>query len=151
MVAENASAAVFVDTNIWLYAIIEGDDGTKTAKARALLKKLPSSLISTQVLNEICVNLLRRKAATEAEISQLIAAFFARRSVWPITERALQEASRLRSKYSLSFWDSLIVATALLAGVKTLYSEDMQHGQSIEDQLLIVNPFHSSGAADSIR
>ena len=49
-------------------------------------------------------------------------------------------ASQLRQTLALSFWDSLIVAAALDAGCTTLYSEDMQHGQRISDQLTIVNP-----------
>jgi len=50
-------------------------------------------------------------------------------------------ASKLRSNNAFSYWDSLIVAVALDAGCSTLYSEDMQHGQRIEGQLTIVNPF----------
>jgi predicted nucleic acid-binding protein len=44
-------------------------------------------------------------------------------------------------RYRFSFYDSLIIATALEASCTTLYSEDMQHGQLIENKLLIINPF----------
>jgi predicted nucleic acid-binding protein len=44
----------------------------------------------------------------------------------------------------LSIHDALIVSAALLAGGKTLHSEDMQHGQIIERQLTIRNPFGAS-------
>jgi predicted nucleic acid-binding protein len=44
-------------------------------------------------------------------------------------------------KYSLSFWDSLIVASALAANAEILYSEDMQNGLLIENKLRIINPF----------
>jgi len=47
----------------------------------------------------------------------------------------------LAKQYSLSHWDSLIVAAALLADCATLYSEDMQHGQIFEGTLSVVNPF----------
>lgn len=50
-------------------------------------------------------------------------------------------ASRLRDSYSFSYWDSLIVAAALDAGCTTLFSEDMQHGQKIENALTVINPF----------
>ena len=56
-------------------------------------------------------------------------------------ESGLLIASQLRQRYSLSFWDSTIVATALNAGVPVLYSEDMQHGLTIEGRLQIRNPF----------
>ena len=51
-------------------------------------------------------------------------------------ERGLE----LRARYQFSFYDSLIISAALEAGCKTLYSEDLQHGQII-GQLTIVNPF----------
>jgi predicted nucleic acid-binding protein len=47
----------------------------------------------------------------------------------------------LRKAYSLSYWDSLIIAAAIDAGCVTLFSEDMQHGQTIEGCLTIINPF----------
>ena len=50
-------------------------------------------------------------------------------------------ASELRISYNLSFWDSLIVASALSCGADTLYSEDMQDGLIVSEQLTIINPF----------
>jgi len=47
-------------------------------------------------------------------------------------------------RYGLSIFDSMIVASALLADCKTLYSEDLQHGQVIEGQLTITNPFRNA-------
>jgi predicted nucleic acid-binding protein len=55
----------------------------------------------------------------------------------------LLSASQLRQEYAFSYWDSMIVAAALVSGVKTLYSEDMQHGLTIKEELKIVNPFKS--------
>lgn len=52
----------------------------------------------------------------------------------------LTKASELREKYSLSYWDSLIVASALTADCEILYSEDMQDGLRVEQRLDIVNP-----------
>jgi predicted nucleic acid-binding protein len=53
-------------------------------------------------------------------------------------------ASELRTGYSFSFWDSLIVGTALSAGANTLYSEDMQDGLIVANQLTLINPFKRS-------
>jgi predicted nucleic acid-binding protein len=44
-------------------------------------------------------------------------------------------------QYSLSFWDSIIVASALRSGCEVLYTEDMQDGPEIQDRLTVVNPF----------
>lgn len=130
----------FIDTNIWLYAFIEADDTTKSGIARTLIQE-SESVVSVQVINEVCVNLLRRANFTEDQISQLIESFYEKCRVVELTESGLLIASQLRQRYSLSFWDSTIVATALNAGVPVLYSEDMQHGLAFEGKLQIRNPF----------
>ena len=53
----------------------------------------------------------------------------------------LIEAVSINQQYGFSFYDSLIVTTALEQGCKTLYSEDLHHGQTIKRKLKIVNPF----------
>lgn len=141
---DNQTVTCFVDTNIWLYAFIEADDETgnttKSAIARALIQK-SEPVVSTQVINEVCVNLLRRANFSEEQISRLIESFYEKYQVIELTKSVLLLASQLRQRYSLSFWDSTIVAAALSAGVSVLYSEDMQHGLTIEQQLQIHNPF----------
>lgn len=51
-------------------------------------------------------------------------------------------ALEVNNRYRFSFYDSLITAIVLKAGCKTLYSEDLQHGQKIE-AFTIQNPFNS--------
>ena len=46
-------------------------------------------------------------------------------------------------RYKFSFYDSVIAASALHAGCKILYSEDLQDGQVIDKQLRITNPFEA--------
>lgn len=60
-----------------------------------------------------------------------------------VSLQTLQSAVRIRSQYSLSFWDSLIVASAVLGNAKILYSEDMQDGLIINNFLQIINPFRA--------
>ena len=133
----------FVDTNIWLYAFIESDDPAKSAAARGLIAEI-EPIVSTQVVNEVCVNLLRRAAFSEDQIGRLISSFYQRYVVVELGQPVMMVASRLRSRYSLSFWDSMIVAAALQAGASVLYSEDMQHGWQLEEQLRVLDPFRSS-------
>jgi predicted nucleic acid-binding protein len=130
----------FIDTNIWLYAFIEADDTTKSGIARTLIQE-SDPVVSVQVINEVCINLLRRANFTEDQIIRLIESFYEKCRVVELTESGLLIASQLRQRYSLSFWDSTIVATALNADVPVLYSEDMQHGLTIEGRLQIRNPF----------
>lgn len=136
----NAKPLCFIDTNIWLYAFIEEDDITKSAIARQLLQTI-EPVISTQVINEVCVNLLKRQILTEEQVRTLIASFYEKYQVVELTRSVLSRASDLRQRYSLSFWDSMIIASALEADITTIYSEDMHHGLMIANKLQIRNPF----------
>ncbi|MCS6909944.1 MAG: PIN domain-containing protein [Anaerolineales bacterium] len=137
---DDQATACFIDSNVWLYAFIETDEATKSERARALIQE-NEPVVSTQVINEVCVNLLRRASFTEEQITPLVESFYEKYQVIELTKSVLLIASQLRQKYSLSFWDSTIVAAALNAGVPVLYSEDLQHGLTIEEQLQIRNPF----------
>ena len=55
----------FVDTNIWLYAFLEGEDYQKTAHAKELLEANHTIIVSTQVVNEVCVNMLKKAQFSE--------------------------------------------------------------------------------------
>ncbi|MBL7906267.1 MAG: PIN domain-containing protein [Bacteroidales bacterium] len=57
------------------------------------------------------------------------------------TPETIIHACEIKDKYRYSFYDSLIIASALEAGCNSLYSEDMQHNQMIENTLRILNPF----------
>jgi predicted nucleic acid-binding protein len=71
---DDVPATCFIDTNIWLYAFIEGDDSAKSVAARALIQET-EPVLSTQVINEVCVNLLRRANFSEEQVRQLIGSF----------------------------------------------------------------------------
>jgi predicted nucleic acid-binding protein len=130
----------FVDTNIWLYAFIESDNAPKREVAKTVVSR-QDVVVSTQVINETCVNLLKKASLPEATIRQLVAAFYEKYAVTDIDRSTLLAASELREKYSLSFWDSMIVASALRSDCEVLYTEDMQDGLEVEGKLTVVNPF----------
>jgi len=132
-------ATGFVDTNVWLYAFIVSDDAQKTARASKLLKSI-HPVVNVQVVNETCINLLRRNIFSEQQVAELVTSFFTKCRVIVTTESMLLDASRLRIRYSLSFWDSQIIAAALSSGTAILYSEDMQHGLVVDGKLTINNP-----------
>jgi predicted nucleic acid-binding protein len=129
----------FVDSNVWLYAFIEGGDANKSFQARSLVQANDIT-VSTQVINEVCVNLVKKASFAEADVRRLVASFYRRYTVGSLGQATLTKASKIRGRHSFSFWDSLIVASAILAGVDVLYSEDMQDGFEIEN-VRIVNPF----------
>lgn len=130
----------FVDTNIWLYAFIAGPEPYKTQKAKHLLSTAQEIVLSTQVINEMCVNLLRKAAFTEQEIRELIADLYDAYLVVELDRAIHLKASELRERSQFSFWDSTIAANALLSGAKILYSEDMQDGHVVEGSMTIVDP-----------
>ncbi len=133
-------APCFIDSNIWLYAFVEQGEPQKQAVAGQLLTQ-PAVVVSTQIVNEVCVNLLKKAGFTEEQIGRLIRSFYRRYSVTAIDGATMLAATELRGRYSFSFWDSLVVAAALQTGCELLYTEDMQHGLLIDDRLRIVNPF----------
>jgi predicted nucleic acid-binding protein len=130
----------FVDTNIWLYAFIRGQSAEKTLVAQAIISNR-RFLISTQVISEVCINLIRKASFSEPQVRELAAAFFEKHTVILPNEEIILFASTLRERHGLAYWDSLLVSTALSAGATQFYSEDMQDGQVFEGRLQIVNPF----------
>jgi len=138
---ETGPESCFVDTNIWLYAFIEGDDRRKSARAKALIEASRAVGVSTQVINEVCVNLIKRAQFSEQQVQQLIESFYAKYLVIELNKPLLLKASALREQYAFSFWDSTIVSSALYADASVLYSEDMQDGLVVENRVRIITPF----------
>ncbi|HEM61337.1 MAG TPA: PIN domain-containing protein [Chloroflexi bacterium] len=134
----------FVDTNVWLYAFIAGSDETKSKQARQLLQHNEGSLlVSSQVINEVCANLLKKAHLPEAEIRELVRSFYSRYPVILLGQEVQVGASDLRGRLSLSFWDSLILAAAIHGGASIVYSEDLQADLQVDKDLVVRNPFAS--------
>ena len=148
-VPDTEPPSCFVDTNIWLYAFVEGDDLRKSADAKSLLEASGTVIVSPQVINEECVNLIKKAQFSEQQVQQLIESFYAKYVVVEVSKALLLKASGLREQYAFSLWDSTIVSSALHAGASVLYSEDMQAGLVVENRVRIINPFEdlqSTGA-----
>jgi predicted nucleic acid-binding protein len=138
------SAKAFVDTNILVY-LFDNRVAAKQSRAAQLVEQLANAdetpVVSTQVLQEAYVALTRKlhMDAKEAlatlrsmgDTSFLIQSIDAS-LVWRAAARSIKD--------KLSFWDALIVETALEADCTMLYSEDMQSGRSF-DGLTVTNPF----------
>ncbi len=131
----------FVDTNILVYAADESSPTTrKTLIARELLLQRGLHL-SVQVLNEFTVNArnsqkLNLSAAEEYDWIQRWLLF----PIQAMTAESFLDARLFHERYQVSHWDGLILAAAKEAQCKTLYSEDLQHGQSY-DGITVINPF----------
>jgi predicted nucleic acid-binding protein len=132
-----SAAEDFFDTNILLYLL--SADASKASRAEALLAQ--GGTISVQVLNEFVAVASRKLRLSWPEIHEVLGPIRAVCSVNPITTEVHERALQVAERYGFSIYDALIVAAALQAGCKTLYSEDMQHGQVIERRLRVCNPF----------
>ncbi|WP_426993231.1 PIN domain-containing protein [Methylomonas sp. CM2] len=129
----------FIDTNIWVYAHFQHSH-EKCAIALELIETLPALVGSTQVLNEYYSVMLKKKV-NDRLIQDNIEVIISIAAIQTIQVTTIRFAHRLKLKYGFSYWDSLIVASALEADCRQLYSEDLQHGQVIEDRLTVINPF----------
>ena len=139
------SKSCFLDSNIWLYALLKKrqpspEDLRKTTVATQLIDA-PGVVVSIQVINEVSANLIKKARFNENQIQSLIQSFYNGCQVIVADQALLTLASETRSRYSISFWDGLIVAAALTSDVPPLYSEDMQDSLRVFDQLTITNPF----------
>ncbi len=139
------SADPFFDSNVLLYLV--SDDGAKANRAEALLAD--GGTISVQVLNEMSNVAIRKHGMTWAHVGTLLEPVRALCRIEPLTEATYDLGAQLAARYRLSVYDAMIVASALLAGADTLYSEDMHDGLLVEDRLRIRNPFRARSVQDA--
>lgn len=134
----------FIDSNVFVYLFDEHDRRKRQIAQSLIHASLAngSAQISFQVIQET-LNVITRKLAvpvTHEHARQFLDQMLL--PLWKINpSRALyQRGLDIQARYQFSFFDSLVVSAALEVGCKTLYSEDLQHGQQI-DGLTIENPF----------
>lgn len=136
------SAEHFVDTSILMYAH-DTSAGENHERARALIEQLwrtRSAAVSTQVLQELCVNLQRKAARPlDADATREVVADYLAWEVVVNDGQSILEALEIQQRHRLSFWDALIVHAAERAGATVLYSEDLSDGQ-VYDSVRVVNP-----------
>lgn len=135
----------FVDTNILIYAH-DRSAGRKHERARRVIEELWASgqgVLSTQVLQELCVNLRRRlaKPLPADEVRRLIEDYLS----WEVvvnTPQSILAALEFETRYKISYWDALVLQAAESCGAAIVYSEDLSHDQSYAG-VKVVNPFRS--------
>ena len=132
----------FVDTNILMYAH-DTAAGAKHERAKALVEELwrdRTGIVSTQVLQELAVN-LRRKAGRPlgAKATREIIADYLTWQVIVNAGDSILDALELETRYQLSFWDALVIQAAQASGAEVLYSEDLSSGQRF-GSVRVVNP-----------
>ncbi len=134
---------VFVDTNVLIYAE-DRAHADKHATARAWLRELwlrRSGRLSTQVLNEFYVAATRKlKPAMPAGDARAEVRRLQRWQPWVVDHATVEAAWAVESRFTVNYWDALMVAAAQQQGCTYLLTEDLQHDQVL-DGVRIVNPF----------
>lgn len=132
------SGRAFLDTNVFIYAIVQDDPRSHDAEELISV----GGRISVQVLNEFAAVVRRKTNMPWGEVQLALESIKVLcPDPLPITLDTHQKALAIAEKYRYKVDDALIVASALEARCTILYLEDMQDGQIIESKLAIRNPF----------
>lgn len=136
-----ASSEVFLDTNILLYAALGREHaGHRWERAREIVLS-EDYCTSGQVLTEFYTNATRKGATplTPDKAREWVR-IVAMKPCQPVTPEVVLAGIDHARRYQLSYWDGAIIAAAERLGAKTVYSEDLNHGQTY-GSVRVVNPF----------
>jgi predicted nucleic acid-binding protein len=129
-----------LDTNVLIYSVAKDDPRSEIAEG--LLAA--GGVISVQALNEFVATARRKLDMSWEEITEALDAI---RILCPspraVTIETHDAALSIARTYGFHVYDALVVASALAADCETLYTEDLQDGQVIEERLTIRNPFQA--------
>jgi len=131
---------VFLDSNVILYSYSK-TELDKNQIANDLIFSLNEILISTQVINEVTNILYKKFKLDSISIEDAILEIYNNLNIVNFSFTTQIKALKIKKRYKLQYYDCLLIATALENTCTILYSEDMQHGQIIENQIKIINPF----------
>lgn len=134
---------VFFDTNILIYTIDYKFPDKQTVSVKLIQESIinGSGYISTQCLQEFFNASTKKLNCTKSDAKTFVEDFSSSFDVQNITPSLILKAIDISIKHQFSFWDSLILSSAVNCGCSILYSEDLSDGQIIEG-VKIINPFH---------
>ena len=134
-----SAADAFIDTSVIFY-LLSGDSARADRAEELLLRR---GTINIQVLNELAAVALRKHALSLAELREFLQSVRELCVTHPLTVETHERGLEIAERYGYSLYDSMNIAAALLAECRTLYTEDLQHGQVIDKRLTVINPFVS--------
>lgn len=137
----NDDDKIFMDTNLWVYLYTKSPEAKYKKVKQIVNTHFRNIVVSTQILGELYHVLTRKGFQSNEKAKEIIVETIANFPVSEISTLNVVTALDIHDKYKYSYWDSLLIATALLNHFPYLYSEDMQHNQLIEDKTRIINPF----------
>ena len=134
------NARVFFDSNVLIYAY-STDDSSKQNHIQTIAET-HYTVISTQTINEFINVMKKKKGLSYAQIMGALTQIYQNFAVEVVNQTTIEKAVAIAMRYSYSYFDSLMIAAALMSSCSVLYSEDMHHQHVIEN-MTIINPFTS--------
>ena len=129
---------VFLDTSLWIYLY---SDKVKGRKIKQLVTdRFENIIVSTQVLGELFHVLTKKGLKDKKEAKEIVSEIAGHFQVAAISLPTVNHAVNLHVKHGYSYWDSLIISSAMENGCKLLYTEDLQGDQVIDGKLKIETP-----------
>lgn len=128
---------IFLDSNILIYSI----DYLKSKLIETIFNSESEIFISTQVINEFINVCFKKNLLNFKNILEVSKKFISSFNFTQITDNTIFRALDIKNKYKYSYYDSLIISSALENNCNILLSEDLHHSQKIETTLKVVNPF----------
>ena len=132
------SDSVFLDTNILLYVYSDEADKKQISKELFQQQRCATCL---QAINEFCNVCLKKWHFSRNDIEEAINQIAKGCAILPVSMKTLLHALVLHERYGYSYYDCVMLASALENGCTKIYTEDLAAGQMIEDRLLILNPY----------
>jgi predicted nucleic acid-binding protein len=131
----------FIDSNIFLYTIDKSDTEKQKTAIQFLieLSRNEEIILSTQVAKEFSNIALRKLKFSSIALSEFLNEL-KKYFVSDVSINTIQEGLKIRTRFDYSFYDSFLLASATENNCKYFYSEDLNHGQSV-DGPKIINPF----------
>ncbi len=127
----------FFDTDILLYLL--SGDSVRADRAETIISN--GGVISVQVLNEFASVASRKLGMSYSDIRETLGTIKEVCIIQPLILETHESGLEIAERYSFSLYDSMIVSAALQSDCTVLFSEAMQHGQKIEEKMVITNPF----------
>lgn len=138
---KSMTGRILIDTNLWIY-LYSSNPATKRNRVEEVVEQdFERIILTTQILGELYHVMTRKGFQTKEVAKEMIVEMMATFPVSEIGTANVLEAIKIHERYGYSYWDSLVVASAVLNDCETLYSEDMQHKQSFDGKTIIINPF----------
>lgn len=133
----------FFDTNVLVY-LFDAGAPVKQSCAQALLQEevaVGQAVLSTQIVQEFYVAVTRKLAKPlRPATASLAVDKLCELPLVSVNTELIKAAIRRQEQDGFSFWDALVIETALSCGATTLWTEDLQHHRQI-GAMVIKNPF----------